>query len=87
MMLIVDRIENGQAVCEAGDGSFQNIPLNRCAGTVREGDVLRESGGGYEVDREETAKRRDFSISSCCLHRKSHPPNSPLKNPRFFFLR
>ena len=59
MMLIVDRIENGQAVCEAGDGAFQNIPLNRCAGTVREGDVLRESGGGYEVDREETAKRRE----------------------------
>ncbi|MGI5896433.1 MAG: DUF3006 domain-containing protein [Oscillospiraceae bacterium] len=59
MMLIVDRIENGQAVCETGDGSFQNIPLSRCTGPVCEGDVLRKSGGGYEVDREETEKRRE----------------------------
>lgn len=58
-MLIVDRIENGFAVCEQDDGSFVDLPLECCAGTVREGDVLVRSGEGYHVDEAETAKRRD----------------------------
>lgn len=58
-MLIVDRIENGQAVCEAEDGSFQTISLSQCNGTVREGDVLRKTESGYEVDQEQTEKRRE----------------------------
>ena len=58
-MLIVARIENGFAVCEQDDGSFVDLPLDRCSGTVREGDVLVYSGEGYRVDEAETTKRRE----------------------------
>ena len=57
--IIVDRIENGLAVCEA-DGQTVDIPLVMINGTVREGDVLRESGDGanFLVSAEETEQRR-----------------------------
>ena len=44
-MIIVDRIENGIAVCEV-DGVMTDIPLIRISGNVREGDVLKESSDG-----------------------------------------
>ena len=55
--LIVDRIENGVAVCET-DGVMVDIPLAKINGGVREGDILREDGALYTVTPEETEQRR-----------------------------
>jgi len=57
--IIVDRIENGLAICETGD-RLVDIPLAQISGAVREGDILREmeNGAGYIVSAEETAQRR-----------------------------
>jgi len=57
--IIVDKIENGLAVCEV-DSRLIEIPLAQISGVVREGDVLRkaEKGAGYTVDKEETELRR-----------------------------
>lgn len=55
-MLTIDRIEEGIAVCEKGDGSFVRLPARP---GWAEGDVLTESGGGYAVDEAETRARRE----------------------------
>ena len=53
--MIVDRLEEGFAVCEKEDGSFVNIPLGQIAGAVREGDLLVSlEKGGYQVDEAAT---------------------------------
>jgi len=58
-MIIIDRIENGIAVCEI-DGAMIDIPLSRIAGTAREGDVLTDSGDGayLAADIPATERRR-----------------------------
>ena len=58
-MMIIDRIENGIAVCEI-DGVMTDIPLSRIAGPVREGDVLISSADGayLTADISATAQRR-----------------------------
>ena len=57
--IIVDRIENGLAVCELDGGEVVDIPLDRISGSVKEGDVLCENeGAGYFVSQEETELRR-----------------------------
>ncbi len=55
-MLTIDRIEEGIAVCEKGDGSFVRLPAR--SGWA-EGDVLAEADGGYAVDEAETRARRE----------------------------
>lgn len=56
-MIIVDRIENGFAVCEI-DNEFINIPLDQISGNLREGSVLIKCGGHYEVDDTDTENRK-----------------------------
>jgi len=58
-MIIVDRIENGLAVCEI-DGVMQDIPLSKISSGVHEGDVLIDEGNGsfYSIDVATTAQRR-----------------------------
>jgi len=58
-MIIVDRIENGIAVCEI-DGVMRDIPVADIKGRVREGDVLVESGDGsyLTADSAATEERR-----------------------------
>lgn len=59
-MIVIDRIEGTVAVAEMDDGSFQDIPLERIAGHVRDGALLREAeDGSYAVDEEATARRTD----------------------------
>lgn len=58
-MLIVDRIENGIAVCETEEQGMISLPLERCSGPVKEGDVLVESDGVYRADPEQTEKLRE----------------------------
>lgn len=58
--LIVDRISQGIAVCELGDGSFISIPLEKLPPEVEEGDCLTEMDGVYSIDTEETHRRREY---------------------------
>jgi len=55
--IIVDRIENGLAVCEV-NGALVDIPLANISGAVREGDILNENDSFYTIAKEETEERR-----------------------------
>lgn len=58
-MTIVDRIEEGFAVCET-DGGQQLIPLADLPADVREGDVLEEiEAGRWFINHFATESRRD----------------------------
>ena len=59
LQMIVDRIENGLAVCEI-DGGTIDIPLDRISGDAKEGDILHEGdgGAGYSIAQEETDLKR-----------------------------
>ncbi len=58
-MLSIERIEGTIAVCEDDDGGQLRLPLHALPEGVREGDLLREEGSGWTVDREEAARRRN----------------------------
>lgn len=57
-MLIIDRLEEGIAVCEPENGPMVELPLAKLPQGVREGDVLIPNGEGYRIDLEETRRRR-----------------------------
>lgn len=56
-MIVVDRIENGIAICEL-DNEFTQIPLESISGNVSEGVVLIKEDNKYIVDLERTDLRR-----------------------------
>lgn len=56
-ILIVDRIENGYAVCETEQGEKKDIPLSETK-DVHEGDVLILKDGVYIPDKDKTEARR-----------------------------
>ena len=56
-MIIVDRIENGIAVCE-NNGKFISIPKTNIKGKLREGAVLIKFNNGYIVDEDQTNNRK-----------------------------
>lgn len=56
-MIIVDRIENGYAVCEI-DNEYVNISLEQISGNLREGSVLEKCGEQYVVSDSDTDKRK-----------------------------
>ncbi|MDR0372123.1 MAG: DUF3006 domain-containing protein [Nitrososphaerota archaeon] len=58
-MIIVDRLENGIAVCEI-EGIMTNVSLTKISKGVREGDVLIDMGEGsfYTIDVAKTAQRK-----------------------------
>ena len=53
---IVDRIENGFAVCEDEDGQMVDISLENLPSDLKQGDVLILEQEKYEVLKEETEK-------------------------------
>ena len=55
--LIIDRIENGIAVCETSDG-MSEIPVSQLPLGVREGSVLYFHNGVYSVDFGKTQSRK-----------------------------
>lgn len=57
-MLIVDRIEADYALCETDEKLIQTIPLQELPVNISEGDVLRQIHGKWEIDAEETSRRR-----------------------------
>lgn len=56
-MLIIDRIEEGIAVCEKENG--ERLSLIEFPSEAREGDVLVQTASGWQVDAVETEKRRE----------------------------
>ena len=55
-ILIVDRIENGYAVCETEQGEKKDIPLSETK-DVHEGDVLILKDGVYIPDKDKKDTR------------------------------
>lgn len=58
MIYIIDRIEECFAVCEDEEGDMVNLELSKLPIDVKEGDVLIENAGIFEISREETEKRK-----------------------------
>lgn len=56
---IVDRIESGFAVCEGANRTAVDLPLSELPAGIKEGDVIRLEGEAYQIDREETERRRE----------------------------
>lgn len=61
-MLIIDRIVDGFAICEAADKSTVHIELHKLPQNVKEGDCLIQCpDGSYTIDSDETSLRRKAS--------------------------
>ena len=61
-ILIVDRIENGYAVCETEQGEKKDIPLDKTL-DISEGDVLVLKNGVYIPDKDKTEARRKMILA------------------------
>lgn len=65
-MLVVDRFEDGFAVCETTDGDKSEtllVELRRIPEDTREGDVIYEAGEIFERDEAATKARREEILS------------------------
>ena len=58
MKYIIDRLEEGLAICETELRKCISVPVSHLPKEVKEGDVLREEEGRFFLDSEETDKRR-----------------------------
>ncbi len=58
MQLIIDRFEEGFAICEKSDRSLVRLPCSALPLEAREGDVLMVVGGTVRVDKAETERRK-----------------------------
>ncbi|WP_314724952.1 DUF3006 domain-containing protein [Enterocloster bolteae] len=58
MKYIIDRLEEGLAICETELRKRISVPVSHLPKEVKEGDVLREEEGRFFLDSEETNKRR-----------------------------
>ncbi|MGN1418811.1 MAG: DUF3006 domain-containing protein [Acutalibacteraceae bacterium] len=64
MTLIVDRIENAIAVCEAEDLRRVEIALSKLPEGTHEGSVLvKKADGTYILDKEQEEKRKSEMLS------------------------
>lgn len=61
MKFIIDRFEGTIAVCEDEHKKMTNIPKYRLPLEVKEGDVIMEVNGMFQIDDEETNERRKIS--------------------------
>lgn len=57
-MYSIDRIEGGYAVVEAEE-EMLNLPLADLPENVKEGDVLRKTDNGWEIDEAGTQERHE----------------------------
>ena len=64
LCLVVDRVEQGVAVCEKSDGTSVAIPVDEFPGPVREGEHYRLQEGIWQRDlaSEEQARRRNQAL-------------------------
>jgi len=58
MQYIIDRIEQGIAICEEESGTMVKLPLKELPIGSREGDVLFKLNGTFQFDGEATNRRR-----------------------------
>lgn len=58
MILSIDRIEGGLAVCIDEQQQQHRIPLSALPKGTSEGDMLRQTESGYLLDTQETARRQ-----------------------------
>ena len=58
MIYIIDRLEEGLAICETELRKRISVPVSHLPKGIKEGDVLREEEGRFSLDSEETDKRR-----------------------------
>ena len=58
MRLIIDRFENGFAVCEREDLPHVRVEAGLLPDGAKEGSVIDFSDGVYTIDEAETLKRR-----------------------------
>lgn len=58
MKFIIDRFEGSFAVCEDEDGRMKNIERNLISGNPKEGDIIEKQGEIYNINPEETEKRK-----------------------------
>lgn len=57
--MIIDRFENGFAVCECDDGSFYDVPISCIPAGAKEGDVLTKcDSNNYKIDTISTKNRK-----------------------------
>ena len=56
--MIIDRFEDGFAVCEREDLSHVNVDVRLLPDGAKEGSVIDFSDGVYTIDEAETLKRR-----------------------------
>lgn len=75
-MLVIDRIEEGKAVCEDEDG--RQVILDRMPEGASEGDVLVYSEEGQlTVDKQLTRIRREKAVAlSRCIHGRRRKENT-----------
>lgn len=57
-MWSIDRFEGNFALCEGDDGTRLSVRRGLLPPQAREGDLLRRTESGYEIDPGETARRR-----------------------------
>lgn len=55
---IIDRLEEGFAVCENEANEQLLISMEQLPENAKEGDVLQEEDGNFSVNQEETEARR-----------------------------
>ena len=58
MKYIIDRLEEGLAICETELRKRISVPVSHLPKGIKEGDVLREEEGRFSLESEETDKRR-----------------------------
>ena len=58
MKYIIDRLEEGLAICETELRKRISVPVSHLPKGIKEGEVLREEEGRFSLDSEETDKRR-----------------------------
>lgn len=58
MKYIIDRLEEGLAICEDELRKRISIPIEHLPDGLKEGDVLNEEKGLFSIDPQETENRR-----------------------------
>lgn len=58
MKYIIDRLEEGLAMCENELKKMVSIPLEHLPQDIKEGDLIHEEEGTFSLDREATEERR-----------------------------
>ena len=60
MKLIVDRFEQGYAVCEDENNSYINIDIEKLPSNVKEGDIIIYDNGIITIDIDATSERKKY---------------------------